>query len=97
MGSALSVLDVVHLGSTFALRAMFRLGSALSVTGVTRFSSSLSVRAAHAHTRNTCFARSASGSQSALLFLHLDSSGSQSASLLWTWVGNAANSCRKER
>ena len=43
-----SVLDVVHLGSTFALRAMLRVGSAHSVLGVTRFSSAISVRAAHA-------------------------------------------------
>ena len=43
MGSALAVLDFVHLGSALSLRGFARSGSALAVCGNARFGSAMSL------------------------------------------------------
>ena len=64
MGSGLSVLDFLHLGSSLSLRSFGRLGSGLSVVDFLHLGSSLSLRS---------FGRIGSG-LSVLDFLHLGSS-----------------------
>ena len=43
LGSALSVLDYVSIGSSISFRSFARMGSAFSVYGITRCGSSVSV------------------------------------------------------